>query len=232
MANRKNNVEALLERSSKDIRNIKFEYSASLQANEVSTNLKINIKNFCENLRSVLDYLANEIREVHCQTAKPNNNFYFPIFLDRKQFESHIRRWFPDLEKNKPDLWNYLETIQPYHTGYEWLGYFNKLNNENKHGDLVEQIRSERKEVRAISKSRTQVNWNPDTVSFGKGVYIGGVPIDPKTQLPVPDPSQTITKITWIDFQFAGIEVSALKLLQQTLGGIRKINENVYRLNE
>ena len=231
MANRKNNVEALLEHSVKDLRNIELEYWASLQANEISTNLRISIKNFCENLRSVLDYLANEIREAHCSAAKPSERFYFPIFSDRNQFESKTKRWFPDLEKNRPDLWNYLEAIQPYHKGYEWLGYFNKLNNENKHGDLVEQTRTERKEVRTISKTGTQ-SWNPDSVSFGKGVYIDGVPIDPKTQLPVPDSNQTVTKITWVDFQFAGIGVSALKLLQQTLGGIRKITENVYQLNE
>ena len=230
MANRKNSVKALLMRAEKDIGDIEAEYRASLQASEVSDNLKIDIKNFCENLRSVLDYLAHDIHETHCSRAKPYDRFYFPILPDRKQFESQTDKWYPDLVKTKPDLWSYLETVQPYQTGYKWLGQFNKLNNENKHGNLVEQTRTERNEIRVTSQGVTQVSWDPKAVKFGNGVYIAGVPVNPSTQLPVSHPSQKVEKIIWVDFQFAGIMISALQLLQQTLAGTRQIAEDIYRL--
>jgi hypothetical protein len=230
MAKRENSVKALLMRAENDIGDIETEYRASLQAKKVSVNLKIDIKNFCENLRSGLDYLANDIRETHCPTAKPDDRFYFPILPDRKQFESQTDRWFPDLAKTKPDLWNYLESVQPYHAGYEWLGLFNKVNIENKHGDLVEQTRIERDEIRVTSQDGTQVSWDPNSVKFGDGVYIAGVPVNPSTQLPVPHPSQKVEKIIWVDFQFTGIMISALQLLQQTLAETKQIAENLYQI--
>ena len=209
---------------------IESEYRASLQASAISVNLKIDIKNFCENLRSVLDYLAHDIHEAHCSTAKPDDRFYFPILPDVKQFESQMNKWFPDLAFAKPDLWNYLETMQPYHSGFEWLGQVNKINNENKHGDLVEQTRVERNEIRVTAQSGVQVSWNPNAVKFGNGVSIAGVPVNPSTQLPMPHPSQKVEKIIWVDFQFAGIGVSAIQLLQQTLAGTKQIAEDIYRL--
>ena len=177
-----------------------------------------------------MDYLAHDIRETHCLKTKPDDRFYFPILTDRKRFESYTDRWFPDLAKTKPNLWKYLETVQPYHAGYEWLGLFNKVNNENKHSDLVEQTRTERNGILVTSQGGAQVSWDPNCVKFGNGVYIYGVPIDPSTQLPIPHTNQNVEKIIWVDFQFTGIIISALQLLQQTRTGTKQIAENIYRL--
>jgi hypothetical protein len=54
-----------------------------------------------------------------------------------------------------------------------------------------------------------------------------GVPIDPRTQLPVPHPSIKVERITWVDFHFAGIGSSALGLVKQALAGIGKIESTV-----
>jgi hypothetical protein len=232
MANRKDSVEALLKRSEKDIGKIEEEYRTSLKATRVSSDLKIEIKHFCEDLRSVLDYLANDIREASCPNAKPKEKFYFPILPDRKKFEDKTNEWFPDLGKNNPDLWSYVESVQPYHTGYKWIDMFNKINNDNKHSNLVEQTQTEIEEIRVTSQNGTRVSWNRKGVTFGPGVYIAGVPVNPNTQLPVPNPSQKVEKIVWVDFQFAGMGISALQLLRQTLEGIKKITEEVYRLTK
>jgi selenophosphate synthetase-related protein len=60
------------------------------------------------------------------------------------------------------------------------LTHFNKLNNENKHEQIVAQKRSETK--------RFNVNIQ------------GGVPVNPQTQLPNPSNTQTVTIETWVDF--------------------------------
>jgi len=139
-----------------------------------------------------------------------------------------MRKWFPDLKTSYPDLWDYLESIQPYHPDYVWLSHFNHLNNENKHGSLVEQTRSERQEVRVTTQGRGQVRWNPQGVKFGPGVRIDGVPVDPRTQLPVPHPSQKVERITWVDFRFEGINVSALQLLKSTLEGVQQLSMKAF----
>lgn len=100
------------------------------------------------------------------------------------------------------------------------------MNNENKHADLVEQTRVETQQTRVTGQGGGQVGWGPG-VTFGGGVSIMGVPIDPRTQLPIPHPSIKVERITWIDFQFAGIGASALGLLKQARAGIGSIEAAV-----
>ena len=65
-------------------------------------------------------------------------------------------------------------------------------------------------------------------VKFGAGVRIGGVPVNPDTQMPVPHPSQTVEKIIWVDFRFKGIDVSAIELLSKSVTGVKSIVNQFY----
>ncbi len=227
MAKRREDIDALLARSSEDLAKIESGYEASLAGKQIAPALRIDIKNLCENLRSVLDYLACDIREAFCPKADPNARFYFPILPDRPQFESRVDGWFPELKAAAPDVWRQVEAVQPYHAEFHWLGEINRVNNENKHGQLVEQTRTEAQEVRVTTQGGGQVSWNPANVRFGSGVSIGGVPVDPRTQMPVPHPLQRVDRITWVDFQFEGMGVSALGLLRQAVEGVRTINDRL-----
>lgn len=226
---RKNNIDALLKKANDQMKAIRAEYDRSLQAKEIEPALKIDIKNLCENLRSALDYIAHDIREKHCPVANPKDRFYFPILPDAQAFAKQTSQWFPGLASASPALWALLESIQPYEPGHEWLGRFNRLNNENKHGNLVEQTRHEAHRITA-SFAGGSVSWDPSSVTFGPGVFIGGVPVNPANQLPIPHPSQTVQKTIWVDFQFSGIGVSALSLLSDALSGIADITNRVYAI--
>jgi hypothetical protein len=229
MASRLGDIEALLERARKDLAKIENDYGESLSAKQIDPALRIDIKNLCGNLRSVLDYLARDIREAYCQSADPKARFYFPILPDRQQFEAQVDKWFPDLRAAAPDVWASLEGVQPYQIDFDWIAQFNRVNNDNKHKQLVEQTRAERHEVRVTTQGGGRVSWSPRNVRFGSGVSIGGVPVDPTTQMPVPDSSQRVQRITWVDFQFEGIGVSALGLLRRAVEGIREINQRLQK---
>ncbi len=222
MSRRSDDIQALLGRSQKDLEKIEAEYAISLKKKVVSADLRIDIKNLCENLRSVLDYLAQEIRDVHCSAAK-SGRFYFPILPTRKEFEARMEQWFPGLRSSKPDLWDYMESLQPYQDKQEWLGNFNRVNNENKHGNLVEQTRKEAPRVTVKTAAGAKVSWDPGAVRFGSGVKIGGVPVDPRTQMPVPDPSQEVKRVIWVDFRFEELDISAIGLLRSAVTGISDI---------
>lgn len=229
MSNRQTSVEALMLRAENELKAITEEYESSLSAQNVSDDLRIDIKDLCGKLRSVLDYLAHDVRDNHCPTAKPKDRFYFPISPDRNQFEGQTEKWFPGLRTNNPDLYDYLESVQPYNSGFKWLSLLNRLNNENKHQDLVEQTRIQSERVTVSGPGSGSVSWNPSGVTFGSGVSIGGVPVDPRTQMPVPHPSQKIERVTWVDFRFAGIDVSAIGLLRESVAGANSIAEGVYK---
>ena len=75
---RKTDIEALLNRADKTLLKINDEYEKALHAKEISADLRIDIKDFFGNLRSVLDYIAHDIVEKYCPTANPKKNLYFP----------------------------------------------------------------------------------------------------------------------------------------------------------
>jgi hypothetical protein len=222
MTSRKANIKALLARADADAAKIEREYNDSLHAKSLNPELRIDIKNLFENLRSVLDYLAQDIRDRYCTSVNPRDRFYFPIFTDKPSFDAQIDRWYPGLRSVCPDLVAFLESVQPYQQNMAWLGQFNRVNNENKHGNLIGQTRSEWLETKVTSVHGGQVSWRSGT-TFGNGASIMGVPVDPRTQLPVPHPSQRVERITWVDFRFAGIDVSALGLIRLAVSGVKFI---------
>jgi len=228
MLNRKADVDALISRSEKDLAFVRSAYDKALHDHSISAELRIDIKNLCGNLRSALDYLAKDIREKHCPTANPNARFYFPILPDALQYQNQMNNWFPGLRTICIDMWDYLETIQPYHPTCAWLGKFNRLNNENKHESLVAQTRTETHRVN-VNFGSGSVNWDPSAVKFGPGVFIGGVPVNPNTQMPVPHPSQTVQKIIWVDFKFDGLDESAIALLENSMAGVTHIVADTYK---
>jgi len=223
---RKNDIKALLKRSEKDFKVLKVKYEQCLHEKTIPADLKIDIKNLVGNLRSILDYIANDIRDKYCPPMKAKERLYFPILSDEASFNNQCAKWYPSLQNSCPDLWAFLESIQPYHQGNEWLGHFNRINNEHKHENLVEQTRTETKRIN-VEFSGGNVSWDPNAVKFGSGVRIGDVPINPYTQMPVPSSSQTVKVITWVDFRFDGINVSALALLKSSLEGISNIVQSI-----
>jgi hypothetical protein len=149
---------------------------------------------------------------------------YFPIRADQKSFDVIMNKSYPDLKLNSKKVYDILEGFQPYQKAENnWLTYFNELNNENKHERLVAQERVETKRVNVENKGGGSVSWNPSGVKFGPGVYIGGVPVDPKTQMPIPSDTQTVTIQTWVDFHFEDINVSAIWLTQESLKQIEQL---------
>jgi len=228
MPPREGQINALIRKAKEQFSVIKSEYESSLTQQSVSEGLSIDIKNLCENLRSALDYLAHDIRETHCPSANKIDKIYFPILSDINLFRNKMSQWYPGLDTACPNLWNYLESIQPYYgESTIWLHHFNRLNNENKHDSLVPQIKSTRERVHVNIHSGESVSWDPSTVRFGKGVYIGGVPVDPSTQMPIPHPSQEVKRIIWVDFHFKDIPGTAIGLLKLSFDGVERITSEV-----
>jgi len=230
MPSRESEINALIKRTKTQYSDIKRKYDLSLAQQSLSQELSIDIKNLCENLRSALDYLAHDIRETHCPSANKKDIFYFPILPDTFQFRNKMSQWYPRLDTTCQDLWKYLESVQPYQgKSTIWIQYFNQLNNENKHDTLVPQTRSTKERVSVNIHNVGRVDWDPACVKFGQGVCIGGVPIDPSTQIPIPHPSQEVERIIWVDFHFKDIPLSAITLLRQSLDGVERIAIDVRR---
>ena len=212
-------IEALLRKAAADFADLKRAYESSLAQKHVSEDLKVSIKNIFENLRSCLDYLAQDVFETHCRGAKKPDRLYFPIRSTPPEFQQAITKDFPGLPVASKSAYDIIEAAQPYHA--PWLGWFNKLNNHNKHQDLVEQTRTEARRV-TVSRGEGSVSWGPG-VTFGGGVSVMGVPIDPRTQMPVPNTVATTEVAVWVDFRFREIDQSVLPFLDASLQNVNEL---------
>ena len=218
--NRSQNIEALLEKASKSLGQLRQAYEASLHSKVVSADLKVEIKNIFENLRSCLDYLAHDIFESTCPGKNPPKPLYFPIRQSLPDFDGVISVDFPSLKSVNRPICDFLESIQPYHD--PWLGQFNELNKLNKHQDLVEQTRTETPTVTVSSPGGGSVSWGPG-VTFGSGVSVWGVPIDPRTQMPVLNNSVTTEVTIWVDFKFKENGQSVLTFIEKSIESVKHI---------
>ena len=200
---RKSDIEALLTKISSQFSEIESQYRASLEKRQISSELKVEVKNFLENARSVLDYCAHEIGQ---KIGLPENqNIYFPVVEKNAQeanFKGSIGRSLPGLETKAATIYQYLESIQPYHSGYAWIVDFATIAAENKHTQLTPQKRFETEMVVSKSENGGTAAWNPSAVRFGAGVFINGAAVNSHSQLPEKVSGVTVTKEIWVDFTF------------------------------
>jgi hypothetical protein len=216
---RESSIEALLKRATADAAGLESSYQTSLHAKHISDDLRVQIKTIFENLRSCLDYMAHDIFESKCSGVNKPSRLYFPIRHSAAEFQQALTSDFPALAASTPIVSAAIEAVQPYND--PWLGKFNKLNNHNKHQDLVEQTRTEARQV-TVSRGGGSVSWGPG-VTFGSGVSVMGVPIDPRTQMPMPNNLVQTNVVTWVDFRFVEVDEPVLGFVDLSLKNITKL---------
>lgn len=226
---RKNDIDSLISNIQKEYKEIENLYNSSLYKKEIDSNLKIKVKNYLENARSILDYCAHDIADV---AGIKNNIIYFPIVgksSNSNSFQGNIGRNLPKLDSLNKNLFNYLESIQPYNSKYNWVADFVEVINNTKHSQLTPQTKTETQRITSQHIGGGSVSWDPSAVIFGSGVSINGAPVNPITQLPVSTPTTIITKEIWVDFRFND-SISALPLLKKIYEEIPIIVESIYKL--
>ncbi|RMH34230.1 MAG: hypothetical protein D6690_11080 [Nitrospirae bacterium] len=225
MVTRRKSVEALIKKCKEAMVDLKRDYEASLQAKEVSEELKVDIKNVLENLRSCLDYVARDVHEKYVD-GDPGR-LYFPIRSSVKDFEQAMAKNYGGVKTTAPGIYAVFEKVQPFND--PWLGTFNRLNNDNKHENLVEQTRTETRRVTVSSKGGGgSVSWGSG-VTFGSGVSVMGVPIDPRTQMPVPNSIVETRVEIWVDFKFAENNESVIPFLERSIGRVEQLCDDIYK---
>ena len=81
---RLDDINALIEVADEQLQTIETEYNKSLNSQVISPKLPVYIKNYLENLRSPLDYLAKEICEKILLKTKRHQT-YFPVSCENSK---------------------------------------------------------------------------------------------------------------------------------------------------
>ncbi len=232
---RQQDVMALLKEVDNQFLIIKDSYNNALHKKEIPVDLKITIKNYFENAKSSLDYLAHDIAE---QLSISGDKIYFPIVgksVDVKSFEGSVARNLPKLKEKDNLLFNYLESLQPYHSKMSWLGDFVEIGNNNKHQQLTPQARSENPAIN-ISHNNVGMRLSGGSIHLSKGVSIsiggavipGGQKISPDSSF-VADSRFSVKREIWVSFMFPG-NINALGLIQKVKEQLPGIISGCYNL--
>lgn len=218
---------------------IKSKYDEALK-NE-SMDLRIPVKNLMENLRSALDYMAQDIYEIICKPDRvarnlPDpRNIYFPYAKAEADFRSRVGASLPNLETLSQVIYNHLLSIQPCKCNDTWLYDLCSILNENKHDRLVPQTRKEtetysvKNEKGSVSISRAP---GVSITSMPSAVRIMGVPAEFRGDHIATHPAGGLKhEITrWVAFNFEGTSVNILGLFEKSVPGIRDFSEKLYSL--
>jgi hypothetical protein len=224
----------LIQHAERHFPKIREAYEQSLRAKVVSATLRVEIKNFLENLRSALDFAARGLFERYGRSAgKPK--IYFPYAIasqDRMAFEKsgRIETCIPGLQDSRPDIVILLLEMQHFGShGHKWLPDFMDLTNENKHERLTPQIRKESKELRISGRGASIGMGEGASIAVGPGasISIGGTIIQGGQSFGVGNPPRVVggkvETITWVSFQFDSIGKHVLPFLESALKGVSEI---------
>lgn len=225
----------LIKHAEGDFPKIREAYKASLHSKEVSGTLRVQIKNFVENLRSALDFSARGLFEKYGMSPRPNPKIYFPFATasqDRAAFEKsgRIEACIPGLSASRPDVVQSLLEMQHFAShGYKWLPDFMDLTNENKHERLTPQVRKESKELRISGGGASISIGEGASISIGPGasISIGGAVIRGGQTFGVGRPPRVeggrVETIAWVSFNFDPSGRPVIPLLEDALKATRHI---------
>ncbi|MFH1890025.1 MAG: hypothetical protein ABIJ91_00420 [Candidatus Kuenenbacteria bacterium] len=203
-------INAVLKKAKKSLLLIEEKYKESLREQEIPTGLQVEIKDFLGNLRSSLDYLRSKI-----------SKYNFPICKTKKEFDNSTTDLSSPIKET-------VEKWQPYNNN-DWISWLSLLNNKSKHVTLIPQKKTEIIQTRVSHPQGGSVSWS-EGVTFGGGVSVMGVPIDPQTQLPVLNTVVKTERIKWVDFSFDNKNIKGLPSDVSVLPFLKQCFKNVMKM--
>lgn len=112
------------------------------------------VKSILEHLRSSLEYIAQDI---NINLSKPKERLYFPYGETLEDFDKSIKRNFPLLKSELPEIFKEIQNIQQFINNDDWLVMLCRLTNEAKHQNAVD-VREDREHNKSISVSAGGLN--------------------------------------------------------------------------
>jgi hypothetical protein len=229
----------LVKHADEELPKIRKAYEASLHAKTISQTLLIEIKNFCENLRSALDFVASGVFGRYGLSPRAKSKTYFPYATasqTRTVFEQsgRIEACIPGITASRPDIVNLLLEMQHFGSYRStWLPVFMELTNENKHQRLTPQVRKEKGELRISAGGASMSLGQGASISVGSGasISIGDAVIQGGQTFDVNRPPQVqggrVERIIWVSFHFENNDQPVIPLLESAFDGVRRIVQDL-----
>lgn len=217
-------IQELLKNVQENIDHIEGAYDEAKRDEEKTADFNVKVKNTLENLRSALDYVANDIADFYNHRGK---YVYFPYGKNENDFKSSFGKSFPGLKKSSPVIYTCLEYFQPHVSGDDLICHMCILTNENKHNNLSKYVR--KNSVTSETKIDDLIVMGEGaSVSFKDSTYRGKVigrngvaEISGGMKArDVKEIMQCVNKVekkyAWVEFHISGINIDVLDLLKRS----------------
>jgi len=223
-------IQSQLDRAKELLQELENACNTDLQAKDVSGKTKnlsqevlLKVKHLLD--QSIYKFFEKQYLPSLSDLDKKSAKVYFPTVSKKEDLKSVCgRAKMGDLETRHQDFYKFIESVQPYNQDYFWLKHLASYSSE-KHIRLTPQIKTETKRV-TVSRGGGSVSWGPG-VTFGGGVSVMGVPIDPATQMPIPNNVAETKVENWVSFLFEGSDVNVLGLCKKSVEDGEKIIKKV-----
>ena len=200
-------------------------YERDLEAKQVSDEALNITHEIVEKCSNTLDQAMTHVFNKHIAPVlaeKPKRGGYFPAAKDEPAYRSALGQWNASkLDELVPELDGKLRSLQPFTSESNAIYARIKELAARKHTGLVPQVRSEQRRVNVERPGSGSVSWGPG-VTFGGGVSVMGVPIDPNTQMPAHNNGVNVTVETWVSFHIEGGGENAIPFCKSALDAVRR----------
>lgn len=224
-------LESMISRADKLHSELKQVYEKDLLAKEVSAdalNITHEIIEKCSNVMDQSMTLAFEIFIKGKIDSQPKRGGYFPVARDEGSYRSSLGQWnAKNLEEICPKLERDLRSLQPFSNPDNAIFIRIRELANKKHTGLVPQKRFEQKRVNVARQGVGSVNWGSG-VTFGRGVSVMGVPINPSTQMPAHTQGIDVSIERWVSFNFEGGGENALDFCRLAIAAARRVVSTLF----
>ena len=236
-------IESQIDRAKELFDELKASTKKDLAKKTVSAKTRNLTQEILVKMRSVFDqsmyqFFDKKISLTLTKKEKDKARVYFPIVSKKGDLESVLgRAMIKDLDSTNPKIFNFINSIQPYNKGYEWLEHFSKFANE-KHIRLTPQKKKETKSI-FVGKRGTgftmtgnaSINMGDKTsISISGSNIYGGQTISPDSDFIRGDPDLEVKKEKWVSFTLANSKVNAVNLCKDVVNKGEKIIGDFFKL--
>lgn len=237
-----NDINSQIDRANTILEELKQSGNNDLLQQEISDKTKNLTQEVLVKMRSVFDQTMNSFYdnfiEPNLETNEKRPNVYFPIVNNNNDLKPLLGRYrMKDLADTHPKIFNFIDSVQPYNSQYEWMKFFVTYSND-KHIRLTPQKRKE--------TNRLTLGYGGASMSLGDGCSIslppgssismggktiyGGQQISPDSKFIRAESGMDIKKEKWIAFTLADSDVNSLGLCENVVHEGRNIINKFFQL--
>lgn len=224
-------IQSQLDRAKELLQELEKSCNVDLESQNVSEKTKNLTQEVLLKIRHLLDQVIYKFFEKYYFSSlsdldKKIAKVYFPIVSKKDDLKSILgRAKMTGLEKDHPDFYKFLDSVQPYNLDYLWLKQLAELSAE-KHIRLTPQTIKKVKETRlgnAVRVRGAKISMH--------NCLVNGIPVNSEdineTPLENFDPRLKVQRVTWGSFTFEGTDINAFWLCKKSVEDGEKIIKRV-----